>query len=163
PPVLPPAAEQFNFSPAGVVGGGQAGFNWQAAPFWVLGIEADLQASGQRDDLTCIQNCLTATAFTSPNGTRVEQGLNRFGTLRGRAGWTNGPALFYLTGGLAFGELQTDVTTQQQVGTPVLFGFSDTKTGWTVGGGLEYRLAGNWTAKAEYLYMDLGSLSHSFV
>src|SRR5262249_20702680 len=38
-----------------------------------------------------------------------------------------------------------------------------TKTGWTVGGGLEYRLAGNWTAKAEYLYMDLGSLSHSFV
>ena len=159
-PVFSPLPERFNYAPAGAIGGGQVGFNWQATPSLVLGVEGDIQKSEQRDSFTCILNCLT---IPDVNGTRVEQKLEWFSTLRARAGWTNGPVLFYATGGLAVGRLQTDINTTQGLGTPTEFDFADTRTGWAAGGGFEYRLAGNWTAKAEYLYMDLGSVSHTFM
>src|SRR5712691_3793938 len=161
-PAFPLTVPRYNFSPAGVIAGGQVGFNWQFTPHWVGGLEADIQASDQWDNFTCILNCLNVPAIGSLNGTTVQQRLPWFGTVRGRVGWTNGPALWYLTGGLAYAELRTDINTIQQTGAPVLFRFSDKRTGWTIGGGVEHRLTGNWTAKVEYLYMDLGSVAHSF-
>jgi outer membrane immunogenic protein len=159
-----PTPERFNFSPAGTVGGAQLGWNWQVLPNWVLGIEADLQATSQSDAFTCIQQCLNVPRVPELNGTTVNQHLRWFDTVRGRVGWANGPTLWYLTGGLAVGQVRTSISTIQEFSfVQNLLTFNDTKTGWAFGGGLEFQVYGNWTARAEYLYMDLGSIAHSFL
>jgi outer membrane immunogenic protein len=157
----PIGTERFNLSPEGIIGGVQAGYNWQAAN-WVFGIEADIQASSQRDNRACVAFC-NAPVFIAAYDAR----LPWFGTARGRLGYSVGSTLFYATGGFAYGNIKTRVNS-------TLFGvtnnveFSDTKSGWTVGGGIEtpFTLLGllgpNWTSKSEYLYVDLGSSSGSF-
>jgi outer membrane immunogenic protein len=160
--------DSFNNSPIGGIFGGQAGWNWQAASSWLLGVEADAQWSGQ-DVTACVSACLPSNVPGSLLGLTDEQKLTWFGTARGRVGWiaSNG-TLWYATGGVAWGGVEQTLTL---AGTPGFFpgtattsaaSFSQTKVGWTVGGGLEAPLAGNWTAKAEYLYMDLGNVTNSF-
>ncbi len=88
----------------------------------------------------------------------IEERLNWFGTVRARLGWLATPStLLYATGGFAYGETQLiDVS---NLG-PILSTNVTSKgigTGYAAGGGAETQLAGNWTAKAEYLYLDLGS------
>jgi outer membrane immunogenic protein len=114
--------------PSGFVGGAQAGYNWQTGP-WVFGVEGDLQATGASDTFA-------PWKFSNP----------WFGTLRGRAGYAINNILFYGTAGLAFGELSGQT-----------FGLTESHTnaGWTVGLGAEVGLARNWSAKVEYLYVDL--------
>lgn len=114
--------------PSGFVGGAQAGYNWQSGP-WVFGIEGDLQGTGASDTFA-------PWKFSNP----------WFGTVRGRAGYALNNILFYGTAGLAFGELSGQT-----------FGLTETHTnaGWTVGLGAEVGLARNWSAKVEYLYIDL--------
>ena len=91
-----------------------------------------------------------------------------FGTVRGRLGYSVGSTLFYATGGLAYGSIKTKIATNSFVG-PVTQSFSHTNTGWTAGAGIEtpFTLLGllgpNWTTKTEYLYVDLGSTSDSFI
>ena len=145
----------------GVIGGAQFGYNWQMSN-WVVGLEADVQGSGEKG----------STAFVcdacSTNGTNITaeltQNLNWFGTIRGRAGILVTPTiLLYGTGGLAYGEIETggSITGTNINGAPVgvLFpGVSSTQVGWTAGAGIEGRISGNWTLKLEYLYMDLGSV-----
>ena len=94
---------------------------------------------------------------------KAEQTLAWFGTARGRVGWVNGSTLFYATGGLAFGEMKTSVTHRinNPPGPAPSAQFAYTKTGWTVGGGIETRLADNWSAKIEYLYIDLGDATET--
>jgi outer membrane immunogenic protein len=129
-------------NPSGVVGGVQAGYNWQSGPL-VFGIEGDIQATGADDTFA-------PWKFSNP----------WFGTVRGRAGYAVNNLLFYGTGGLAFGELRGET-----------FGLSETHTnaGWTAGLGAEFGFAPGWSAKVEYLYVDLSSsnfsitgLSHSY-
>jgi outer membrane immunogenic protein len=114
--------------PSGFVGGAQAGYNWQTGP-WVFGVEGDIQATGASDTFA-------PWKFSNP----------WFGTLRGRAGYALNNILFYGTAGLAFGELSGQT-----------FGFTETHTnaGWTAGLGAEFAFAPNWSAKLEYLYVDL--------
>ncbi|MGY4379856.1 opacity protein-like surface antigen [Bradyrhizobium sp. i1.3.6] len=71
-----------------------------------------------------------------------------FGTLRGRAGYAFSNVLFYGTAGLAFGELRAQT-----------FGWTESHTtaGWTIGAGAEVGFAPNWSAKLEYLYIDLST------
>jgi outer membrane immunogenic protein len=116
--------------PAGFVGGVQAGYNFQDAP-WVFGIEGDIQASGADDTFA-------PWKFSNP----------WFGTVRGRAGYALNNILFYVTAGLAFGELRGQT-----------FGWTESHTtaGWTAGVGTEVGLAPNWSAKLEYLFIDLSS------
>jgi outer membrane immunogenic protein len=149
--------ETFNVSPHGAFGGGQIGYNWQAASNWVWGIEADIQASAQTDSTTCVTGCIPGAYQT-----HVSQKLPWLGTLRGRLGWTNGPALYYLTGGWALGKVTTDYAVNDISGFD-FHNFSHSQSGWTVGGGIETQLAGNWTAKVEYLFINLGSIAESFV
>jgi outer membrane immunogenic protein len=156
--VAPGGSELFNLAPDGVNGGVQAGYNWQAAN-WVFGIEADIQASAQRDNKTCVLSC-TPGAFFAYDAT-----LPWFGTARGRLGYSVGSTLFYATGGFAYGSVKSNITV---AGAPSLR-FSDTKGGWTAGGGIEtpFTFLGlfgpNWTSKTEYLYVDLGSVTDNFV
>jgi outer membrane immunogenic protein len=112
-----------------------------------------------------------------PVTSNLSQELDWFGTVRGRVGYTVTPTLlFYATGGLAYGRVDSTLAvngiiiggtdgTNPFTLTPVsgVFGSSTTKVGWTIGTGLEGLIAGNWTAKIEYLYIDLGTVSGSFV
>ena len=153
--------ENFNLAPDGINGGIQAGYNWQAANV-VFGLEADIQGSTQQDNKTCVFLCIPAGRAA------YDATLPWFGTVRGRLGYSVGSTLFYATGGLAYGSIKTKINTVSFVG-PVTQSFSHTNAGWTVGAGIEtpFRLLGllgpNWTTKTEYLYVDLGSTSDSFV
>jgi outer membrane immunogenic protein len=145
--------------PAGAVGGGQLGYNYQINSI-VLGLETDLQGSGIADTRTCL---LTCSAGTPPPGSSAlfDQKLKWFGTTRARLGWATGPVLTYVTLGAAYGEVETGVSTALTGSPTVSTATSSTKSGWTWGTGVEAALGGNWTAKAEYLYIDLGSSSAS--
>lgn len=106
----------------------------------------------------------------------ISQRLNWFGTVRGRIAATVTPTvLLYATGGLAYGEITTTNTAGTNITgtqgtnnftlTPVAGSASSTTTrvGWTIGAGIEGVVSGNWTAKLEYLYVDLGDVSGAFV
>jgi outer membrane immunogenic protein len=152
----------------GVIGGGQIGYNWQIQN-WVWGLEADIQGSDQkgRRDYLCPTGVCTPpfgvlAVFPGPAvPVALDQKLEWFGTVRGRVGVLATPqVLFYATGGLAYGEVNTSAV----IGAGA-FGFNarDTRVGYTVGAGVEGAIGGNWTAKLEYLYMDLGRTSGTFL
>jgi outer membrane immunogenic protein len=121
-------------NPSGLAGGGQVGYNWQNGQF-VFGAETDLQFTGADDTFAPFK-------FSNP----------WFGTLRGRAGIAFNNVLLYATLGLAYGDLRAESA-----------GLDETRTevGWTGGVGAEYGFAPNWSAKVEYLYLDLGSRGFS--
>jgi outer membrane immunogenic protein len=167
------AAGSSDFKLNGAIGGGQIGANWQNG-IWVIGGEADIQWSGQKGSTTfsCPTPAIGGPCNTLTFGpgfgvsptAAFDQKLEWFGTVRARLGVTPAPTvLLYVTGGWAFGEIQTDGVISGFSGAGVAvssaFSHSTTKSGWTVGGGIEGRLSGNWTGKIEYLYMDLGSVS----
>jgi outer membrane immunogenic protein len=114
--------------PGGVMGGVQGGYNWQIGDF-VIGAETDLQAA-DADDM------FAAWKFSNP----------WFGTLRGRVGYAMSNVMLYATFGLAYGG-----GTVRFAGTTE----SNTHIGWAGGGGMEVGLTPNWSAKAEYLFVDL--------
>jgi outer membrane immunogenic protein len=154
----------------GVVGGGQIGYNWQMQN-WLVGLEADIQGTGERGDRNFIcpvgvctppSGGFAAIAVPGPAvAINLNQKLEWFGTVRGRVGVLASPTvLLYATGGLAYGEVKTNET----IGAALAgFSTSDTKAGYTVGAGIEGVIGGNWTAKLEYLYVDLGRVSSSFL
>jgi outer membrane immunogenic protein len=149
----------------GVIGGAQIGYNWQTGN-WVLGIEADIQATSEQ-----ASSSLTGTGSVSIPGAllltstgilNITEKLDWFGTVRGRLGVLGGPNwLFYGTGGLAYGGVDTD-TTLTVGALSAVNNFNTTRTGWTAGAGIEGWFGQNWTAKLEYLYLDLGSFSNTF-
>jgi outer membrane immunogenic protein len=120
--------------PSGLMGGGQLGYNWQSGQF-VFGAETDIQFSGADDTFA-------PWKFANP----------WFGTLRGRVGYAFNNILVYGTLGLAYGELK---------GTFLALDETRTEVGWAGGVGAEYGFTPNWSAKVEYLYMDLASRSFS--
>jgi len=118
--------------------GGTIGYNYQTGP-WVFGLEGDIGWADINGSASCLGGILSCQ-------TRNDW----LGTARGRVGYAFDRFLPYLTGGAAFGNIKAGAAG---------FGSVDTgKTGWTLGGGIEYGLAPNWTAKIEYLYVDLGSV-----
>jgi outer membrane immunogenic protein len=148
-----PVLETFNAMPAGAFGGGQLGYNYQFGSF-VVGAETDIQGAGISDTRTCLLGCIPGLSAL------IDQKLNWFGTTRARVGLANGPVLTYVTAGAAYGGTETGVTTTFG-GATAASSVSATKSGWVWGTGVEAALGGNWTAKAEYLNMDLGSSSAS--
>ncbi|MBR1219141.1 porin family protein [Bradyrhizobium sp. U87765 SZCCT0131] len=138
----------------GGFGGGQIGYNWQYGDLLglgniVLGVETDIQGGSLKDSRTCEVTCLNGT------GLAFNQKLDWFGTARGRIGLATGSVLTYFTGGFAYGNVKTTVTDLSNPALATTFG--STRTGWTVGSGVEAALGGNWTGKIEYLYVDLGT------
>jgi outer membrane immunogenic protein len=175
--------------PRGALGGLQAGYNWQSGAL-VYGIEADLDRASIKGSASASGAPFTfdCEPFLCPAiGTfSAEQKLDWLGTVRGRIGFLPAPAaLFYLTGGLAYGHAQLAASVnsvptmasnaqgffvcQSAAGLPGAnlppCGSGSTSAwlaGWTLGGGLEYALGAQWSVKGEYLYYDLGSLSVFF-
>jgi outer membrane immunogenic protein len=162
-PLVLPFVEAFNLAPDGIAGGAQAGYNWQAGN-WIFGIEADVQASSQKDDKTCLLTCGGVVGVVAA----YDATLPWWGTVRGRLGYSVGSTLLYVTGGYAYGEVKTKVTTNSFLGF-VTTTFDSMKSGWTAGAGIEspFTLLGllgpNWTTKTEYLYVDLGTATDNFV
>jgi outer membrane immunogenic protein len=152
------SGEPFTLAPGGAVGGGQIGANWQSGRL-VVGVEGDWQWSDQKDSV-CIQTCSVGTGALNQALT-VEQEIKWLATLRGRVGYADG-FLWYVTGGGAWGRV--DDTDVAGAGTrpPIAATFSRVLGGWTAGGGVETAITGHWTAKLEYLYVDLGSTSDAF-
>jgi outer membrane immunogenic protein len=129
------------FDVSGAMIGGTAGYNWQMGQF-VLGLEGDADWTNINgsSNAVCAQGCKTSNSWLA--------------TVRGRIGYAYDRFLPYITGGLAFGDIKAS--------RPGFAGSNDTNAGWTVGGGFEFVIAGNWSAKAEYLYVDLGKFNCGF-
>lgn len=124
--------------PDGFVGGGQIGYNYQIGQV-VFGVEADFQGA---DLSSRVDNALGDFATTE---------LNWFGTVRGRIGYAFDRFLPYITGGFAYGNVNTAFYFPRLGAS---YGKDDTQFGYAIGAGLEYAFTNNLTAKVEYLYLD---------
>src|SRR5438067_1968412 len=178
--VIVPAAPGLLFTssapntiaPKGGFFGGQVGFNWQTGPV-VFGVEADWQGASQTSTTTCGGLCGNlvipgvVTIVGIADATSVYQKVKWFSTARARVGWANDGAMIYVTGGGAWMGIDSTESISFGVipGLPVVTSaasFSDTKSGYSVGAGIEMRLWAGWTAKVEYLHLDVGGLTHTF-
>lgn len=163
-------------SGSGFIGGGQLGYNFQFAPAYVLGFEADVQALASSRRTVSVSSTTSFAPFGFPANSYAttasfSQRLDYLGTVRGRIGYVATPSLLaYATGGLAYGganvgssfSLQQTFPGWTTTIVPPISGTgsaSKTAVGWTAGGGLEWMLGSHWSAKAEYLYYDLGTVS----
>ncbi|HWK95032.1 MAG TPA: outer membrane protein [Pseudolabrys sp.] len=135
--VTGPLSTGGNFRNSGGFIGGTLGYNYQINQT-VLGLETDLDWSNIKGSAACAV------------GVSCEVKNTWLGTVRGRVGYAmgaSGTILPYFTGGLAYGGVKTSADG--------LGSTSSTKAGWTLGGGVEAAISGPWTAKIEYLYVDL--------
>lgn len=161
----------------GFIGGGQVGFNYQIIGNGIIGVEADIQGVAGKN-----ARSMTAAAALFPEGPpydmwtssrTVSNNLSYIGTVRGRVGYLFTPSvLLFASGGLAYGGVnsQTNIT---WIGLPgdsfssggsVFMGNSGhakAQVGWSAGGGAEWMFLSNWSAKAEYLFYDLGNLDYT--
>jgi outer membrane immunogenic protein len=135
-----------DFDIDGAFAGGQIGYNWQFNQI-VLGAEADIQWSGIDGD------CGPGECGV-PQSTEHE--IDWFGTLRGRLGYAAGEWMPYVTGGYAFGDATR--TTSSGGGASADANID----GWVAGAGVEWAFAPNWSAKAEYQYLDFGDERYVF-
>jgi outer membrane immunogenic protein len=153
------------------MGGGQFGYNWQAGNI-VYGLETDIEgmAGSHGATITNIGTVPGAAAVIGSTGAITSsKNVSYLGTLRGRAGYLFTPGfLFYGTGGLAYGGVRTSTTIVETLGftdTPGSFGTSgsasSTRVGWTAGAGFEWLFWSRWSAKIEYKYYDLGSVTNT--
>ena len=143
----------------GALAGGQGGFNYQVGNI-VFGLEADGAWSNARGARPCPSFGIATDFFFT-----CDSDINSLFTLTGRVGMTYERALFYVKGGLASGEV--DFAARFNPGTQPLFILPDpglriltgkeTQTGFTVGAGFEFGITRNVSAKAEYLYYNLGT------
>jgi outer membrane immunogenic protein len=137
---------------SGGFGGGQVGCNYQAGAA-VFGVETDFQGSG-------ISKSFGPTALTLPAALTVTASdkLKWFGTLRGRLGYAADRVLLYVTGGLAYANNSFNFSGVDAGGNSFTIDNSTTKMGWVAGAGVEWAVAGSWTVKAEYQYLNFGSV-----
>ncbi len=135
-----------NSTQSGVIGGLQAGYNWQLNNF-VVGLEGDISLGSLRRS--------TAITNAAP-GDSINASVDALGTVRGRVGLAFDRILVYGTGGVAFASLKSEYAGPV---FPFTATASSTATGWAYGGGIEYALMGHWTAKAEYLHVGFPSRS----
>jgi outer membrane immunogenic protein len=137
------AFDNNTFSKSVFIGGGQIGYNWQHGNF-VFGLEGDISGlsgknTGQLQDST---------------GYTYSSRINWLSTVRGRFGLAVGDTMAYMTAGVAFAGVKNAISSE---GTT--YSSSKTRTGWTVGGGVEHMLSRNWTIGLEALFVDLGKSS----
>ena len=147
------AAQAINTRLSGVIGGGLAGYNYQINQF-VIGVQGDIQGLG-----------LSTSTFSAPTDLTSKVQGDWLGAINGRLGFAFDRALFYAIGGAAFARGSTTVTAGPALtallgqfgvaATPV--NISHDYTGYDIGGGVEYAITPNWTARVEYRYSDWGT------
>ena len=152
-PITPALTPSFDMS--GFLGGVYGGCDYQFGA-WVIGIEADwanINNSGQAFDLG-------AAAVGFPGGVTTFRQTNErwVSTLRGRLGWAVDKWLLYVTGGAAWVRIESFTSNIEE---PILLSFAqtDTRTGWTIGAGIEYAVGLGWSARAQYLFVEIPSFT----
>lgn len=140
---------------AGIIGGGQAGYNWQTGAF-LIGLEGDFGILGFSHTRDILSASFGNQSFAL--GTKFDGGFSA--DITGRVGLVSGPALFYIKGGWAY----LDATAGTSgINALQITGVSDVSKsgfdGWTLGGGMEYKFGPSWSIKAEYQYFDFGSFT----
>ena len=136
---LPSQGVLLPHSPTGLIGGVQLGYDRAFAGLLVLGIEADATFPSPVD---------APALAPAPYNTTIDH----VSTVRGRVGYASGRALPYVTGGFAYGH--THIAINDPAGNVISTPGHD-QTGWTAGLGLELAISGNWSASADYRYVDL--------
>ena len=153
---------------AAVIGGIHAGYNYQFAPNFLVGIEGDWQATGSKGSTCRGTDNINAGCTTGGDGAlTIDTSTRSIATLRGRFGWVNDNIMVYGTGGAAWVDAQTTVGLNCDAGCGAnsftSFSGSATtsafKTGWVAGAGVEWMPVRNWIVRAEYLHVDAGSLT----
>jgi outer membrane immunogenic protein len=169
-PINPPTSFGVN----GAAGGGQIGYNYQFDRRWLAGVEADFSGSGIKgQNTTPFIPAITAAFLPVTFTANASEEIKWFGTVRGRLGFLATPdLLLFGTGGFAYGQVNHAATVfNTNAGASIGFtsvvcvrnsncyagSSSRMATGWTAGGGVEYAFMRNWTVRAEYLYVNLGS------
>jgi outer membrane immunogenic protein len=169
-----------NNSVKGAFAGGQIGYNWQFSSAWLVGLEADWQWADQRGSYNNCTPPASTVAFFGAGGNGLgyclgsDQRITNFGTARVRTGAIVRDSLWYVTGGAAWGGVEDRYAFTGSANTtifpaalqpgpflPAAGSFSTNRVGWTIGGGVETRLSGNWSVKLEYLHVDLGNITES--
>jgi opacity protein-like surface antigen len=150
-PTLLLSGMSYNANGTSVLGGVQAGYNWQTSNF-VYGLEGDISFGSKTQSTSGV---LIFGATTNSFNAR----FSSLATIRGRLGWASDQFLFYGTGGIAFANLKDEL-----VGTSIVApaASSSNATGWVAGAGVEYALAGHWTAKAEYLHVGFANRTGTY-
>jgi outer membrane immunogenic protein len=136
---------------SGAFGGGTIGYNWQfPGSQFVFGVEVDAAGASIKESFTEDQGGLLVTQDSK---------INSLGSVTGRAGFAMDALLLYAKGGFAWANNKTTISAPA-----VGVGFSDshTHTGYTIGGGVEYLFAPNWSAKGEYMFTSLGGETYNF-
>jgi outer membrane immunogenic protein len=152
----------------GIVGGVTIKYDFQIGlddPSWVLGMAADMDGEGGGSSSTTV----VFPGHPTPLSTSYNRELNTLGTIRGRFGYVPVPdQLWYVTGGLAFGQTKigsafTCVTCipPSRIESSTVNQTSNTSAGWAAGAGIEWKFDPRWSANAEYLYIDLGAQSNT--
>lgn len=133
----------------GVFGGGQIGYNWQFAPNWLLGIEADAEAADIKGSI-------------SSSNSKIDD----FGTIRGRFGYVANNVLLYGTGGWAWSHSKSDRTVfcigVCPGGPSQIASASGSQSGWAAGAGIEWGFLPNWTMKVEYLHLQFDDVVRDY-
>ncbi|MFZ3328878.1 MAG: outer membrane beta-barrel protein [Methylocella sp.] len=155
-------------NPSGVIGGGHLGFDYQI-PTWnwfsssgvVIGVEGSVDGSSLSKTTTVTLPGIFLTSGTATANASADVQ----GSIRGRLGIAWDRVLVYATGGVAFGGINSNIEVSgvDAAGVP-FFGQrnrSNDRTGFTVGGGIEYALTPNWSVGAEYRYTDFGTINRS--
>ncbi len=169
------ATNPHRFVPAGLRVGGYLGYDWQVAPRWTAGIEGDFAWSNAKSALAGVPGCviLCFPDAPGPGATATTVRAKWDGSVRGRLGFVAAPALrIYGTAGVAFQRLEARLACSNTLSDPVClvsppFAVKSqtrgtTRVGWTLGGGLEWRLAPHWLLRGEYRYADFGAWRGAF-
>jgi outer membrane immunogenic protein len=146
-----PALSTGNFNTGGGIAGGTLGYNYQFG-YFLAGVETDL-------DWSNIRGTFNSTVPAVPGGTfSLSSQLQWLDTARGRVGVVWDHALFYGTAGAAFGGLNATAKASAAVsgvGAAVTASDTQTRFGWTAGGGIEYAFNNYLSGKVEYLYVGV--------
>ena len=140
-----------------MIGGGQIGYDYMVSPSFPLGIEADVDGTS-----------LKGSVLSIDGSNQHSSKLDAFGTARGRVGFAQNNWLFYGTGGFAWSEGSVTRTRSPRQVPPIpapagtVETTSNTRTGWAAGAGAEWGVTQNWTARVDYLYLDLCNATSVF-
>ncbi|MCP3462516.1 outer membrane protein [Bradyrhizobium sp. CCGUVB23] len=156
-----------SFNSTSFRGGGYAGYNWQVAPSWVIGIEGDVAWADNNKTLAGVPGTWgssTPASLIAIDSTTVKLGWDA--SIRGRVGWLVAPSvMLFGTGGIAWQDVSLTANCMRTGPWCILDRtetFHKVATGWTVGGGIEAKVWSNWLARAEYRYADFGHVDHEF-
>jgi outer membrane immunogenic protein len=146
-----PAPWRGQPEPGGNAAGVYAGYNWQGAGAFVYGVEGELNWSNAGD-------CCAETVGGTPGSWRYEADINNTAALRLRAGYAAGQTMFYAAGGLAYANFDLRYIDS---GGGLRDSFSDGRSGWTLGIGVEHAFANGWVGRIDYRYSDFGQETYN--